>query len=184
MAGNAKHRILEGALDLLRVEGGGNITLDAAAKQVGVTKPGLMYHFPTKEALMIAVVDHVAARWETLLGERLGQPVETATPQERIRSYVQVALTEHFDRADYAICCDALYRDALTEAWTRRLGPWLDLPADLPAPVHGRLTAARLLADGYWTAAATGVFPVPERDRDLLLAVADELLADEGEGAS
>ncbi|NGN65056.1 TetR/AcrR family transcriptional regulator [Streptomyces sp. A7024] len=179
MASNAKIRILDGALELLRAEGGGTITLDAAAKQVGVTKPGLMYHFPTKEALMLAVVDHAAGRWVTLLQERLGQPVETATPQQRIRAYVQVALTEQFDRADYAICCDALYRDALTEGWTRRLGPWLDLPDDLPASVHGRLTAARLLADGYWTAVATGVFPVPDRDRDLLLAVADELLEDE-----
>ncbi len=70
---NARHRILDGALELLRAEGGGTITLDATAKQVGLTKPGLMYHFPTKEALMLAVVDHVAERWEALLQQRLGQ---------------------------------------------------------------------------------------------------------------
>ncbi|MFI7114820.1 TetR/AcrR family transcriptional regulator [Nonomuraea sp. NPDC050227] len=173
---NARCRILDGALELLRAEGGGSITLDATAKQVGLTKPGLMYHFPTKEALMLGVVDHVAERWEALLQEHLGQPFETASPYQRIRAYVEVALTERFDRADFSIFSDALYRGALTDTWTRRLGPWLALPDDLPAADRGRLTAARLLADGYWTVATTGVFPVEERDRAELMAVADELL--------
>ncbi|GAA0966890.1 TetR/AcrR family transcriptional regulator [Acrocarpospora macrocephala] len=176
MATDTKRRVLDGALDLLRAEGGGSITLDAAAKQVGLTKPGLMYHFPTKDALMLAVVDHVAARWEELMLDRLGQPVETASPYQRIRAYVEVALTGQFDRADFAIFFDALYRDALTAAWVRHFEPWLDLPDDLPGQARGRLTAARLLADGYWMAAATDVFPVPAQDRAHLLAVTEELL--------
>ncbi|MGK5632232.1 TetR/AcrR family transcriptional regulator [Streptomyces sp. URMC 123] len=179
MTRNAKHRILDGALDLLRADGGGSITLDAAARQAGLTKPGLMYHFPTKEALMLAVVEHVAARWEKLLRDRLGQPVETASPHRRIRAYVEMSLTEEFDQADFAIHSDALYRDALTRTWVRHFEPWLALPDDLQGPVRGRLTAARLLADGYWAAAATGVFPVPAGDRAHLLAVAEELLREE-----
>ncbi|MEO3853944.1 hypothetical protein [Acrocarpospora sp. B8E8] len=39
----------------------------------------------------------------------------------------------------------------------RHFEPWLDLPDDLPGQARGRLTAARLLADGYWMAAATDV---------------------------
>ncbi|MFG3043489.1 TetR/AcrR family transcriptional regulator [Streptomyces sp. NPDC048202] len=179
MAKNAKQRILDGALNLLRAEGGGAITLEAAAKEVGLSKPGLMYHFPTKEALMLGVIDHVADRWDKLLLERLGQPLETATPAQRIRAHVDVALDAPFDRADFAIYTDAHYRTALTDAWVRRIEPWLTLPDDLPEPVRARLTAARLLADGYWMAAATGVFPVPERDRAELRTVVAGLLADE-----
>ncbi|MFC9248291.1 TetR/AcrR family transcriptional regulator [Streptomyces sp. NPDC057136] len=179
MATKTKLRILDGALDLLRAEGGGTITLEATAKQAGLTKPGLMYHFPTKEALMLAVVDHVADRWEREMLGYLGGPLRTASPYRRIRAYVEAALSGQFDRADFAIFSDALYRDALTAAWTDRFEPWLALPDDLPGPARGRLTAARLLADGYWTAAATGVFPAPERDREHLVAVAEELLKDE-----
>jgi len=178
MARNTRHRILDGALDLLRVEGGGSITLDAAAKEVGLTKPGLMYHFPTKEALMLAVVDHVADHWEQLLRERLGRPLETASPHQRIRAYVEVALDGPFDRADFAIYSDAHYRTALTDTWVRRMEAWVTLPGALPDAVRARLTAARLLADGHWTAAATGVFPVPDRDRAHLLDVAEDLLKD------
>jgi len=179
MARDGRPRILDGALELLRADGGGTITLDAAAKQVGLTKPGLMYHFPTKEALMLAVVDHVGARWERMLLDRLGRPMGTASPQQRIRAYVEVALTAELDRADFAIFFDACYRDAFTATWVRRFEPWLALPDDLPAPVRGRLTAARLLADGYWTAAATGVFPALARDRAQLIAVVEELLREE-----
>lgn len=150
MARKAKRRILDGVLNLLRAEGGGAVRPEAAAKEAGLSKPGLMYHFSTKEALMLGVVDHVADRWERLLLEQLGRPLETA---------------------------DAHYRTALTEAWVRRIEPWLTLPDDLPAAVRARLTAARLPADGYWTAAATGVFPVPARDRAELLAI-EGLLAE------
>lgn len=176
MASNVRLRILDGALEILRAEGGGSVTLDAAAKQVGLTKPGLMYHFPTKEALVTAVTEHVGAHWEGLLLDRLGKPLESAPAYERIRAYVEVALAGQFDRADFAVFSDALYRETLTETWTRRFAPWVELPDDLPAADRARLTAARLLADGFWTAAATGVFAVPAADSAALRAVADELL--------
>ncbi|KOX11293.1 TetR/AcrR family transcriptional regulator [Nocardiopsis sp. NRRL B-16309] len=179
MERSTRTRILDGALDLLRAEGGGSVTLDAAARQAGLTKPGLMYHFPTKEALKLGIVDHVAARWEEMLLDRLGGPLDAASPHRRTRAYVEVALTAPFDRADYAVCTDALYRDAFHQTWERRFGPWLLLPDDLPDQDRARLTAARLLADGYWTAAATGVFPVLERDRARVVAITDDLLRDE-----
>ncbi|MCS7481406.1 TetR/AcrR family transcriptional regulator [Umezawaea endophytica] len=174
---NARQRILDGALDLLRAEGGGTITLDAAAKRVGLTKPGLMYHFPTKEALMVAVVDHVADRWERMLLDALPVPFGEASPRQRIRAYVEVAVTGELDRADFAICSEAFYQPTLGTVWSRRFEPWVTLPDDLPDAERGLLTAARLLADGYWMAAATGVLPVPERDHRPVMAVVDGLVA-------
>lgn len=178
MAGSSRQRILDGALDILRAEGAGTITLDGTAKQVGLTKPGLMYHFPTKEALMLAVVDHVAQRWERLMLDHLGQPLAQASARQRIRTYVEVALKESFDCADFVVFADAVYDVRLTAAWTRRFEPWLALPDDVSASERGRLTAARLLADGFWMAAATGVFAAAEQDRAELFAVADNLLTE------
>ncbi|MET9486640.1 TetR family transcriptional regulator [Nocardia sp. NPDC006630] len=176
MVADSRNRILDGALELLRAEEGGSITLESAARQVGLTKPGLMYHFPTKHALMLAVVDHVAARWERLLRERLGHPPQDASPYERISVYARVALEAEFDRSDFAIFADAHYRPALTEAWTRHFEPWLMLPEELPAHERASLLAGRLLADGYWISAAAGLLTVGEPDRLALRAVLDGLL--------
>ena len=42
----------------------GTLTLDSAARAAGVTKPGLMYHFSTKEQLLGAILDRMTARYE------------------------------------------------------------------------------------------------------------------------
>lgn len=46
--------ILQVACRLVRKLGASHLTLDAVAKEAGVSKGGLLYHFPTKEALIQA----------------------------------------------------------------------------------------------------------------------------------
>jgi AcrR family transcriptional regulator len=57
-----REAILDAALVLLR--DGGTLSLESAARAAEVSKPGLMYHFPTKEALVGALIDHLMARYE------------------------------------------------------------------------------------------------------------------------
>src|SRR5699024_7499250 len=116
--------------------------------------PGLMYHFPTKEDLMLAIVDHQAGRWESRLLAALGRPFDEASPAERILAYVEVASTGQLARSDFAIFAQAGYRAAYNRVWVARLGPWFELPAELPADERAHLTTARLAADGLWAADA------------------------------
>jgi AcrR family transcriptional regulator len=176
MSSNSRSQILDGALRLVRAAEGRSITLEAVAREVGLSKPGVMYHFPTKRALMLAVVDHVAAQWEEAMLARLGTPLEQASTRERIRAYVEVALDGEFDRADYAICTDAFYRDFLAETWVARLEHWFEMGSDVPPADRGRIVAARLIADGYWMADATDVFRPTSEDRRQLRALVEELL--------
>ncbi|UQU62209.1 hypothetical protein COUCH_24595 [Couchioplanes caeruleus] len=64
----------------------------------------------------------------------------------------------------------------MTDAWVKRLQPWLALPDDLPSAERFRLTTARLMADGFWAAAATAVMAPSEHDRMLLMAAVEDLL--------
>lgn len=169
-----RRNILEAALAVLR--DGESVTLDSVARSVGMTKPGLMYHFPSKEALMLGVVDHVALRWEEQLRAILGRVPEDAGAADRIRAYVEFALSGACDSSDLAVLGDPRLRAPLAERWTSRLAPWVELPADLPEPARSRLTAARLLADGAWFADATDVFALNAAERAGIRAVAAELL--------
>ncbi|MFV0633875.1 TetR/AcrR family transcriptional regulator, partial [Demequina sp.] len=65
-----KPEILDAALNVLRA--GEALTLDAVARASGLTKPGVVHHFPTKERLSVAVLDHLLEKWEADLTERAG----------------------------------------------------------------------------------------------------------------
>lgn len=52
-------QIMQAALDIAAEKGAGKVTLDAVAKSSGLSKGGLLYHFPSKEALISAMVQHL-----------------------------------------------------------------------------------------------------------------------------
>lgn len=62
---NARERLLDAAEQVVLRDGVSNLTLDAVAKEAGVSKGGLLYHFPSKSALVLAVVERTASRCET-----------------------------------------------------------------------------------------------------------------------
>lgn len=137
---------------------GVTISLESVAQRAGLTKPGLMYHFPSKEALMTGVVSHAAERWHDLMRERAGCGPDEASAFDRHRAYVDAATTAEVSRADYWIFSDALYHPRLATAWYEHLAPWYDL-AGVHPDACSLLTAARFCADGVWMSEATGVFP-------------------------
>lgn len=56
---STRDRILD-AFEMLLVEGGGKIaTLDAVAARAEVSKGGLLYHFPSKDAMVDAMLDRL-----------------------------------------------------------------------------------------------------------------------------
>lgn len=52
-----REHILQAAGRLVLTEGVSALTLEAAAKAAGISKGGLLYHFPSKEALMLGMID-------------------------------------------------------------------------------------------------------------------------------
>jgi AcrR family transcriptional regulator len=56
---SARDRILDAYEDLLAVEGERYATLDAVAAKAGVSKGGLLYHFPSKDRLAGALCDRL-----------------------------------------------------------------------------------------------------------------------------
>jgi AcrR family transcriptional regulator len=67
---SSRERILDAAAELVSKIGSGRLTLDAVAEGAGLSKGGLLYNFPTKDALLQAMVqrlvDEVAAEREAL----------------------------------------------------------------------------------------------------------------------
>ncbi|MYS08860.1 TetR family transcriptional regulator [Streptomyces sp. SID6041] len=152
MRPSAKTRILEAAVRVTEREGITALTLQSAAEEAGVTKPGLMYHFPTRQALLVAIQQHLTARWEDLLAEQLGKPPELATDREKLAAYVHVGSHLSASRAELAFMVE---HDPEVEAvWNNLLNRWVPTPTT-PDPHDIDLLLARMAADGLWMLQAT-----------------------------
>jgi len=54
---SVRDRILDAADQLVTADGARNLTLDGVAQAAGVSKGGLLYHFPSKDALLAGMVE-------------------------------------------------------------------------------------------------------------------------------
>ena len=67
---SSREKILDAAAELVGSIGSGRLTLEAVAERAGLSKGGLLYNFPNKEALLQAMIqrmiDEVSAEKEAL----------------------------------------------------------------------------------------------------------------------
>jgi AcrR family transcriptional regulator len=169
-----REEALDRAVDLLR--DGDSLSLDSVARATGLTKPGLMYHFPTKKALMTALVDSVVDRCERELEGLLPAGATSPTTRQRLAAYLRWALELPHDGSDLVMLSDPRLRDLLIERWSERLHTWVRVPEDLPAQDRARLHVVRLAADGCWFADASGYAPLAPGERPDVLLVGLGLL--------
>ena len=171
---SSRQQIVEAALD--RVRAGESVSLNTVATQVGLSKPGLMYHFPTKEALMLALVDYVLDCWERELERRLEGPLDQAGARDRLRAYLDWSLAGEIDQGDLAMLADVKLRPLLTAHWMERMRPWVETPEGLTAHQRTRLTAVRLIADGIWIGDALALGALDAEERHSIRALAYDIL--------
>lgn len=94
-ASSTRELLVSTALAIL-TEGEEILTMDAVVKRSGISKGGLVHHFPTKEALLEAAVEESIRRYSELIGtfdlSDIGSP-------EEIRAYIEGSLTPEIRKA-------------------------------------------------------------------------------------
>lgn len=151
MRPSKRTEILDAALQVIDHGGVTAVTFESVADQAGLTKGGLMYHFPTQEALLLALHEHLAGHWEASLAAAAGKPAEDATIAERVTAYARVA-TSSASRAELLLMLETVNEPEMHQTWYDILSRWAPPlphdggvpPAELPQFI------ARLAADGLW----------------------------------
>jgi len=89
--GNARQRLLDAALGLIRKQGYAATTVDELCAAAGVTKGAFFHHFEAKEALGVAAAEY----WSEITGGFFaGAPYhDYADPLERVLGYVDFRKT-------------------------------------------------------------------------------------------
>jgi len=70
---SARDRLLDAAETLACSVGAANLTLDAVAHSAGVSKGGLLYHFPSKDALLAAMLERHLGELDANCGRMLDE---------------------------------------------------------------------------------------------------------------
>jgi AcrR family transcriptional regulator len=169
MAGDTRERILAAVRTLLARGGPAAVTLDAAAAEAGVSKGGLLYHFPTKAALFTGVLAQMRDRVTADMAER------TATSGP-VRAFLEYGLPVDGEDAFAVALIAAVRQGQAADDETRALlvdgfAAWeRPLLAAVDDPVRAEII--RLVGNGIYLSAISGL-PLP--DPALLAEVIDRL---------
>ncbi len=88
--------ILEAALEVFSQHGFRGATLDQIARAAGLSKPNLLYYFPSKDAIYQRLIDRLLENWLAPLRELDNE----GDPIEEIRSYItrKLEMSRNFPR--------------------------------------------------------------------------------------
>jgi AcrR family transcriptional regulator len=168
--GTTRERLLAAAAAVVRREGPQRLTLDSVAAEAGTSKGGLLYHFPTKRAL----VDALVARWLDRFEEDVTREAQRdGRPGAWARAYLRASDLRGEPREEWetdfallAVVVEEPERLAVVRERYAALQARLEDDGLDPAVA----TAVRLAADGLWFADLLGLAPPREELRAALMA--------------
>lgn len=163
-----RSKILDAAVRVIHRDGIIGVTFDSVAAEAGVTRGGMMYHFPAREALIQSIHEHLASQWEASLELVAGKPKSQATSKERAIAYARTS-SRSANRAELLSALQAGESPAAAAPWEAVLEGWASPPPQTPDDLSALAPfIARLAADGLWMYESLTGKQLPDRIRDLI----------------
>lgn len=148
---HVRQQLLEVAARLSLDKGPAGVTLDAVSKEAGVSKGGLLHHFPNKLALLDGLFDELMGRFDHVIAEALDRDTERHGRFTRAYLSTVFDLQDGADEENWGMLTAAL----LAEPHLRlRWNGWVADRAAEHAETDGSANCqlVRLAADGLWLA--------------------------------
>lgn len=171
MRQSRRSEILDAARSIVQRDGVRLLTYEALAQQTGLTKGGILYHFPSRDDLVLSLHAHVAQQWENAMERAAGAPREDLDATQRLRAYILASSDP--DRAELMLLLESAEDPRAREIWDAAYHRWApELPESLASDTLASESEllpflARLAADGLWMygAAVPGSFDAEQRHR-------------------
>ncbi len=96
-ARGTKARIIDAAEEVVLRDGVARLTLDAAAAEAGLSKGGVLYHFPTRDALVAAMVEKIIEEFDQDIAHLLEHDTG---PGSFTRAYIRATMAPSSPRPD------------------------------------------------------------------------------------
>lgn len=145
-----KERILDAFEELVIAHGMTGVTLEAVADRAGVSKGGLLYHFPSKEALVDGFGERLSDRVEQLVADAPTEPAEV------VRWYLNYEIQGAGERRTFTSLLAALHaNESDTTGFVLSVLDRLHEPLTVVDPYVAELV--RLVGDGMYLSALLGL---------------------------
>jgi AcrR family transcriptional regulator len=170
---STRDQLLDAAIRLVLDQGGAALTLDAVARLAGVSKGGLLYHFPSKDALIVGLIDRLCAEFDAALEAELAR-AEGPPAGRWLRTYIRLCFAPSDRELAFsaALLAAGAFNPELLTPLRERFAAW-QRRAESDGVDPALATALRLAADGLWFDDLAGLVPLSAERR---AAVRDTLL--------
>ncbi|MBK0024901.1 TetR/AcrR family transcriptional regulator [Stenotrophomonas sp. S48] len=150
MRTSKRQRILDAAVAVINREGVRAVTFESVAAEAQLTRGGLLYHFPSREALLRGIDEHLVQQWEASMEVLLGKRAEEASALERYQTFVRVS-AQSATRAELLFMLESMDPEAGERPWAPVMERWAPAaPASVDDAAGMDRFVARLAADGLW----------------------------------
>jgi AcrR family transcriptional regulator len=174
---DTRTRILDAAEEVVLRDGVARLTLEAAAAEAGLSKGGILYHFPTRDALVAGMVTTIIEEFDRDIERRLQ---DDTGPGSFTRAYIRATMEpsaprpDREDRLGAALIAAAAAQPDLLTPLQRAADRWQDrLEHDGLDPTVA--TVLRLACDGLWMCDLFGLAPPTASGRAAVGRVLDQL---------
>jgi len=172
----SRQRILDAADELVRETGAGRLTLEAVAERAGLSKGGLLYNFPNKDALLQGMIARMMEEYFTVKASL--RPSYADRRNIEVRLSVATSLKTRTNSQEQLACGilaasseNPTLLEPVREAIAREWRKVKETAEDPDAAI-----LAWLAIEGLTNLEMHRLSPFDENDRSRLLAAIDRLL--------
>lgn len=168
--GDTRDALIQAAGQVVLAKGAGGLTLAAVAREAGVSKGGLLYHFASKDALLAGMVEQFIALIEARIAEHTRGDTAAGS---WTRGYLAACAVDPdgddpLDRLATAVLAAGATSPELLDRLRARQTVWHAMQqGDGLDPATAAIV--RLAADGLWLNDLFGIAVVSAEERETVL---------------
>lgn len=151
MRESKREAALEAAKRVVQRDGVTALSYESVAAEAQLTKGGLLYHFPSREELLLALHEYVAGAWEDSMRREVGER-SSADVNSRARTEAYVRASQNPSRAELLLTLEAATQNQEAHrVWSGTYQRWAaPMPESPDDAAELQRFIARLAADGLW----------------------------------
>lgn len=166
---DTRSKILKAATDVVLSDGILHLTIEAAAVQAGVSKGGLLYHFPSKDALVAGMVKYIMQNYIDNIEQNAEQDI--LQYGKWTRSFIKGTFEQSNPdkHMDAALMAAATINPDLLKPIQDAYKQWQDHIEDDNGLDPINATIFRLAVDGLWFSEIFDLAPLEDDHRQRVL---------------